>query len=302
MKIAVLLTCHNRREKTVSCLQSLKHVLEIYNEAKDNIIKVEIFLTDDGCTDGTAEAARAIYPDENVLHILKGDGNLFWAGGMRFCWGEALKRRDEWDQYLLLNDDTDLMTNVFDELFGAQLYAHEHFGKDCIVSGITCSKEDETRLTYGGFVRVNKFLGKTKRVKPCGIPQCCDFTNANIFLVPKVIVDDIGIFYEGYAHGHADGDYSIMARKAGYAVVLTANFCGRCDNDHTDPIVEARKVMNMTLRERKKYYSNPVRSNHDYLLAIRRTTPIRLPLVWLGRMLNLYCPSFYYRISGIRKS
>lgn len=300
MRIAVLLTCHNRRVKTQKCLISLKEAWENYNGKTIEGINLEVFLTDDGCTDGTAEAVCSIFPDNDILHVLHGNGNLFWAGGMRFCWHEAMKRHNEWDYYLLLNDDTELFPNLFEELFGAEDFIKEIYNSEGIVSGITCATDNHEKLTYGGDVWVNKFMATRKRLTPNGKPQICDLTNANILLVPTSVVDRIGIFHEGYQHGKADFDYSNTARKAGVPVVLTSRFCGSCDFDHIDDEAIARKVIGMSLKERKVYFENPVHSNHDYFLLIRRTSPIRLPLVWIGRMLNLYFPKVYYRMSGVR--
>ena len=92
-----------------------------------------------------------------------------------------------------------------------------------------------------------------------------------------------------------------MARKASYPVLLTANFCGQCDNNHIDKSIEAEKVISLSLKERKAYFNNPIHSNKDYLLFTYRTLPFRVPLVWIGRILNIYCPKIYYRLSGIRR-
>ena len=163
MKICVLLTCHNRKAKTEKCLRSLKNALAFYNKETAKSIQIEIFLTDDGCTDGTSDMARSIFTDESVLHVLYGDGNLYWAGGMRFCWREAMKRHNEWDYYLLLNDDTELMDNVFYELFNAEHWSVEKFKREGIVSGITCSTNNPMELTYGGDIFVNRLLAKIQR-------------------------------------------------------------------------------------------------------------------------------------------
>ena len=299
MNISVLLTCHNRRAKTEACLQSLKRALEAYNAQHNEPVALEIFLTDDGCTDGTAEAARAVV-DYAPLHVLHGDGNLYWAGGMRFCWREAMKRHNEWDYYLLLNDDVELLDNVFEELFMAQSYAIEHYGMEGICSGITCARDDANKLTYGGSVWVNRFLATQKRLIPDGMPQLCDFTNANVLLIPAKVVDVVGIFGEKYRHSAADYDYSFRTRKAGYPVILTARFCGKCDNDHIDPQAVAEKVKNMSIEQRKAYFDHPLHSSKDYLYYISQTSPARYLLVWLGRKMNLYFPNLYYRISGLR--
>ena len=318
MTIAVLLTCHNRRQKTEICLRSLKAALDEYNNNIStyqhinistyqhiNIstyqhINIEIFLTDDGCTDGTADAARRIFPDPNTLHILPGNGNLYWAGGMRLAWLTALSHLPSADYFLLLNDDTELMPNLFPQLLQCQNFALEQFGKQGLVSGITCSKSNPSVMTYGGDVWTNKFLAKKKRLQPNGAPQLCDMTNANILLVPSSIVDNLGILYRKYRHSQADLDYSIMACKAGYPLLLTPHFCGFCDKDHPDKKTIAKNLMAMNLRERKAFYSNPINSNHDYLLYFLRINPLRLPLVWIGRTLNLYLPHLYYWFDTIR--
>ena len=115
MKIAALITCFNRKDKTLSCLTSLYHALDTYNEKSEDKIELSVYLTDDGCTDGTADAVRNNFADKKIT-ILQGDGNLYWAGGMRFAWKEALKKHSEWDFYLLLNDDVDLVDILFNEL------------------------------------------------------------------------------------------------------------------------------------------------------------------------------------------
>lgn len=286
MKIAVILTCFNRKQKTLSCLKSLF-------EARDNYqpkIDLNIYLTDDGCTDGTADAVRELFPAENIT-ILQGDGNLFWAGGMRFAWKEALKRHNEWDYYLLINDDTDILENCFDELLKTEEYSKVNLGTEALVSGITTSKSEPYTLTYGGVVWKNKFFATKKRLGKANIPQKCDQTNANILLVPKSTVDRIGIFYEGYLHGAADYDYSAMANKVGIPTLLTAEYCGRCDRDHKSNKESLNKLCQMSVKERKNYYNHPVHSYKDLILASRRMTPLRTPIVVLGLKLRIYCPT-----------
>jgi GT2 family glycosyltransferase len=146
MKIAVLLTCFNRKEKTLSCLSSLYNALSLYNDKNENKIEISVYLTDDGCTDGTGDAIRNNFSDKNI-NILQGIGNLFWAGGMRFAWNEALKKHNEWDFYLLLNDDTDLLDNLFEELMNTHQYCLENYKKSGIYSGITSAKSYYNKIT-----------------------------------------------------------------------------------------------------------------------------------------------------------
>ena len=73
MKIAVLLTCHNRVEKTLDFLHSLVRVKCPQN------VEIDVYLNDDGSTDGTREAVRAWYESTKpaiTLHVLQGSGFL----------------------------------------------------------------------------------------------------------------------------------------------------------------------------------------------------------------------------------
>ena len=59
MKIAVLLACYNRKDKTLACLKSLSK----------NSSSVIVYITDDASTDGTSLAIRQYYSEEQV-HII----------------------------------------------------------------------------------------------------------------------------------------------------------------------------------------------------------------------------------------
>lgn len=300
MKIAVLLTCFNRKKQTLSCLQSFFKALNYYN-CKNIVTQIEaiVYLTDDGCTDGTGEAIKKEFNDDVI--ILKGDGNLYWAGGMRYAWKEALKKRENVDFYLLLNDDVELDIDCLITLLETHKYCCDTYNKQGIYSGITYSKTPPHVLTYSGCVWTNKLLGQMRMVDVSKEPQMVDVTNANILLIDKTVVDKIGIFYEGFKHGGADHDFSHQARKNGFPVLVTSKKCGMCDDDHLTTEQLKNKLLKMTFSERKKYFNNPVNCIHDYILGTWRRSPFRTPFVLLGRYMVLYCPTLYYKIASFRK-
>jgi GT2 family glycosyltransferase len=100
MKIAILMTCFNRRDVTLLCLQKLFEQIDIE--------KVEIYLVDDASSDGTQKAVRQNFP---TVHLLGGNGRLFWNGGMRIAFAAAMERG--FDAYLWLNDDSLLYPDAF---------------------------------------------------------------------------------------------------------------------------------------------------------------------------------------------
>lgn len=298
--IATLLTVFNRREKTLACLQHLFDALEAYNQtAKRDTITLTVFLTDDGCTDGTAEAIRKTFAEKEI-HILQGTGSLFWAGGMRMAWQAAIDSGMKWDYYLLLNDDTQIFSNVFEELQEAEDWGFKQTGKHGLSSGITCQPDNKLKTTYGGFIFEGKAKGVHVLAQPTGKPQSVDMTHANILLVHHDVVNVQGIFHKGYIHGAADEDYSMTARRNHFPITVTSHICGECPCDHDSNKEEIERLMTMSLKERKAYVNAPTHSDHDYLLFVRRNLPLRFPIAWLLRKTRVYCPKIYSRITHFR--
>lgn len=194
MKIATLLTCHNRKPKTLACLRSLQ-----------GLIDTDIFLVDDASTDGTADAVRVSFPQ---VHIIEGNGNLFWSRGMYTAWKEAIK--GDYDYYLWLNDDIELYPFFFQELMECMQLGHN----ECIVSGLIEDAE-KTRILYGG-------CDEHKQLAQCNqIPTSITFMNGNVVLVPKCVVSEIGIIDPVYHHDLGDVDYGLRALEHGVKVYTT---------------------------------------------------------------------------------
>jgi GT2 family glycosyltransferase len=301
IKIAAILTVFNRKQKTLSCLEHLFAALDNYNnqDAKEGAVQLTIFLTDDGSTDDTAEAIRVALPEQDI-HIIQGTGNLFWAGGMRYAWEEALKSNQKWDYFLLLNDDTTPHKNMFEELFEADDYCTKHYKRKGIYSGIISEPGNASVVTYGGSVFANKTKGRQIMLQPTGVPQQADMTNANILLIHHSVVDEIGIFYHGFLHACADYDYSMKACKKGFPVVVTSLICGECECDHDTQKEEILKLMNMSLNNRLKYVNSPIHSDRDHFLFVKRNLPFRYFQTLLMRTIRVYFPKLYYNITMVR--
>ena len=220
-EIAILITCFNRREKTLACLH------DIYNSDKCEDINFDIFIVDGGSSDGTYESILQMYPQ---VHIKKHQ-DLYWAGGMRKAW-ELASNYKNYDYFLLLNDDTHLYSYSINELLKADQYSLSYYKKHGIYIGSTQNSK-MTKITYGG--RKLQKWGHLKNyiVFPKeNTYQLCDLGNANIMLVTKEAYNIIGSFNQVYTHGIADYDYTLRARKANIPVLVLPTYLGTCDNDH----------------------------------------------------------------------
>jgi GT2 family glycosyltransferase len=214
----VLITCHNRKVQTIACLDRLFGQLL----PKGNTLSV--YLVDDGCTDGTAEAVASSYP---VVHILRGDGSLFWNGGMRVAFAEAM--RSDFDFYLWLNDDTHLYPKAVDTLLGASERLQWE-GKSAILVGSTC---DPVRAswTYGGIRQRRSWRGVAflpVHPKPDAL-QACDTMNGNCVLIPRAIAKEVGNLDAAFRHGMGDLDYGFRARAKGFEIYTAAGYAGACE-------------------------------------------------------------------------
>lgn len=279
-KTAVLLTCHNRKNKTLSCLTSF------FEAELPNNHQFDIFLTDDGSNDGTYEAVMEQFPEVNIT---RGDGSLFWSGGMRLAWETALAY-DKYDSFLLLNDDVVLEKDFLSNLMKAERFALNEIGRKGIYSGATI-EEGSDEVSYGSSkIRKNHFIVRFDMLAPKEIPQRCEITNANILWVDNSVVEEIGILDKKYTHGIADYDYSLKAHKRGIPVYLAPNVCGMCSNDHGNNW----KSSSVPLKDRISYLKSPKGlAYNEYLYYIRRHFPLFLPYSFVMLWMKTLFPSLW---------
>jgi GT2 family glycosyltransferase len=219
MRIAAILTCFNRREKTISALAKLRE-LDLPRGAS-----LDIFLTDDRSTDGTAEAVRDAFSD---VHLLQGDGSLFWGGGMRLAFAEAMK--SDFDFYLWVNDDTLLFQHAIVRLLETWESVRTE-GKDAIVIGSICDPISG-KLSYGGSALGSKLRPlRYSAISPSDFPQRCDVANGNCVWVPKTIAQALVNISPVYRHKMGDFDYTLRASKAGFAIWIAPGWLGECTNN-----------------------------------------------------------------------
>lgn len=290
MKVAVLMTVYNRKAKTIRCLQSLCRTLTPYK----NQFSVSVFLTDDGCSDGTADAIREEgFPLD--INILPGDGTLFWNGGMIHSWKAAMAVGG-WDGYLWLNDDIEVLPEFWSDLLQAEEESIRKFGKRGIYVGSTKDVETE-KFTYGGFVFTNKLTLKDKFIYPNGEScQECEAAHGNITFVSNVVVEKMGIFCDKYIHGGTDHDYTYLAHKAGFPILVLPHYSAKCENDHPK---DGNRInfFQMPLKERLAYLKSPRGLNlHNALLFSKRCFPWRYPIIWMTGYFKAIFPRTYHRI------
>ena len=236
MKIAVLLTCFNRQEKTLACLSNL-----YANETAG--LELDIFLVDDGCTDDTTKLVSGSFPKVNIV---QGTGNLYWNGGMRLAWETALTSKP--DFYLWINDDSFIYSDSICRIFNSY---QKLVKQGQTVGGILGSMVDPItqKLTYGGRLKCSRL--NPVKVGPIIVPRAealqCDFINGNLVLFPASTVDAIGILSGEFTHSMGDFDYGLRSIKSGLNCWVAPGIYGECE---TNPIEGSWEDKSLTLEER----------------------------------------------------
>lgn len=220
IRVAAVLTCFNRKDKTLRCLNSLAfNSSEIYNR-----IELSIYLCDDGSTDGTSREVSRRFPE---VKIVQGTGNLFWARGMALALKEAKKTNH--DFYLMINDDVLFDEKMFDTMFNSYYQIDDEF------SAVTGATKDylTDEYTYGGILlNENAIDGETK-VYPNSPCLECDLANWNCFLVSNRLFAKVGDIDDYYEHSYADFDYSNRIKRAGGHIYIANKYIGFCNRNST---------------------------------------------------------------------
>lgn len=231
-RIAILITCHNRREQTLACLARLKDA-----KLPPDVLQ-EIWILDDGSTDGTGEAISQHFPE---VKLETGDGSCFWCGGMRRIWAAAATGDPAY--YLLLNDDTLLDNDALMELM-AMLGEPD---KRCIAVAAIRDPDTGAR-TYGGI------RGQNCSVSVSGNTEPCDTFNANAALIPRSVFRELGVFHSAYTHAMGDFDYGYEANRRGIRVLQSSRTLGTCRRNSSNGTWKDRSLRR---RERLRRLQSP---------------------------------------------
>lgn len=156
-----------------------------------------------------------------------GDGNLFWGGGMRLSFSEAMKKK--YDFYLWLNDDTflepcacKLLLSDYEKVAGDGLRRH-------IIVGTT-TDPNSGQMTYCGHIRRSIWHPfHYHAVLPGNRPKPCNVMNGNCVLIAREVVELVGNLDSAFAHFAGDLDYGLRARKLGCSIWVATGYVGICE-------------------------------------------------------------------------
>jgi len=252
------MACHNRREHTLSCLRALGQ------QTAHDKLAMEVFLLDDGSSDGTFDAVRHEFPD---VHITQGDGSLFWNRGMYESFAAAIQKG--FNYYLWLNDDSHLYENALEVLLDTHAHLENH-GYECAIIGSAMQDPVSGLFTYGGVKRYRSCWGRVKleRIEPGKDAIQLDASNGNCVLIPSSVAEKVGNLDPIYTHRWGDHDYCFRALEHGCTVWLAPGYLGTCK---ANPVEGTWEDVDLPLMERFRKLNSPRGFQfRDYAIYIKR--------------------------------
>jgi GT2 family glycosyltransferase len=213
MILAIILPVHNHLEFTKLTLEELSK--KIKTNDSDIFHRV---LVDDGSVDGTYEWVTANHPE---VHILKGDGNLWWSGAVNMGAKYALETLKA-DYVLLWNNDISFDEGYFNTLTevlkrndqrtitGSKIYVAGKPGLVWSMGGYFDPVSGHYDM-YGYFKKDDATFGKVMEV---------DWLTGMGTIVPRLIIETIGYWdSEKFPQYHGDSDFTYRAKLKGFSVI-----------------------------------------------------------------------------------
>lgn len=203
-KIFIVIPVYNRKAFTEQCLASL---------SKQSYAEFEVIIVDDGSTDGTAEMIREKFPE---VHVLTGDGNLWWTGGINLGIRYALGQQANY--VFALNDDTIAPPSLVEKMV-----AQARQRPMALFGALEISYDDQQPMYAGQDERwaLDKSRRLLEQIPPdqqTGIHPVQTFHGRGLW-IPKEVFDKIGLFdQKTFPHYMADFDFTYNAYKAGFRV------------------------------------------------------------------------------------
>ena len=239
--VSIISVNYDQPEVTCEMLASLRNL---------TYKNLEIIVVDNGSPRFDPQVIKAKYPE---IQLIKSKKNLGFAGGNNLAIKEASGK------YLFfLNNDTEVKTDCIEPL--VSLFENNS------TAGIASPKiiffESDNTIQYAGSTEINPWTGRNKGIgsmeKDMGqfdISSRTDLAHGAAMMVPKAVIDEVGLMPEVYFLYYEELDWCEMIKRQGY----TCHYVGKSSIYHKESVSVGKSSL------LKTYYIN-----RNRLLFIRR--------------------------------
>jgi GT2 family glycosyltransferase len=209
---------------------------------------------------------------------------------MRLAWNTSVKKND-YDFFLWLNDDTILDPNALLELFKTYTIATSFEQSEVIITAACRSDFNNDVFSYGG-------KNEKGPVIPNGKIQSCKFINGNAVLIPDAIYRKLGYLSNAYTHGIGDYDYGLRAISAGFKNYTTLYYIATCPNNEEIPTWCNPSVS--VLKRWETFHSPRGLNIKEYILFRKKFWKERWVIYIFKAYAKMIIPNLYNKISRIK--
>ncbi len=283
--VTAVLTSFNRAQFTASCIERL------LNSPLPEGWMINIVLVDDGSRDGTCELISERFPN---VHVLRGNGSLYWNGGMRL--GMQYAEGMGSDVFLWVNDDLELDPGSVG--LAVDCVSREAIDQDkgVIVVGNVYSRR-AGKQSYGAvefpyffrrttprFLFVEEGLGRAESM------------NGNFVAISNGAYKVVGELDPVFVHTMSDFDYGLRANALGVPVLVLPGYVGYCDrNDQKNNYRDGRSSLLTRWRSVIGPKGKPFKA---WWIYTRRHTGLMFPLLFILPYVRVIFLSLLPRLSG----
>lgn len=214
--IYIIIAVFKRLEITRKCLESLQ------NQTFKNFTVILV----DHCT--TDDSYKSLIENEfPEVVLLKGDDSMWWTAATNFGINYVLNLKNTEESFILtLNNDL-----IAGDDYLEQLMITYNKYKPCLVGSVSVDFDDVNSVDFAGChwniytTRMKDNFGKTgdiyKKIEKLDFIES-DLLPGRGMLIPMEVFAKIGLFDNDlFPHYASDFDFSHMARKAGYKLIIS---------------------------------------------------------------------------------
>jgi len=268
-RLHILLPVHNRRETTVALVEALR---------RQTRKEFHLLLIDDGSTDGTADAVRALWPE---VEVITGTGDWWWAGGLdQGCRRLARTGVADEDVLLLINDDV-----VIEPIFLERGLAELGQWRDTLLLARQRDAATGAEIDSGGGVGADlvhlRFVAATAEAQINCLPT------RGLFLRWRDLRRTGGFRPERLPHYMSDYEFTLRAHGRGLKLRIAREAAVGVQTERTGisraNLFRERRADRFRLLFSRRYKDNPVTWTAFVSLAV---PPARRPWLWLKIWVN----------------